>query len=219
MGNAFYTMSQLPQVKKKTLHWSIHPLKNVEWARKERAKITYTDETWAQEHEVSYETSTIGRVFHEFKSFVSSPHDWCHVQDGDHVEYDPHFDVISTMDMGFGDPTSILWMQLRPPPMRFIGIIKGVLVFFDEEEEANRDVDYWRSVLLGTGSSFRNCSASVRDRDPQRATYRYRVLVGDYRTANQRTPTGQTWIRLLGIIRGLSLTGKHNTEDGPIQVM
>ena len=219
MGNAFYSMSQIPKVRKKTLHWSIHPLKNPDWARKERAKITYTDETWAQEQEVSYESSTIGRVFHEFCSVATNVHEWCHIHGGDYVEYDPHYDVYMGMDMGFGDATSILWAQLKPPPTRFNGILKSVLVFFDEEEESNRDVDYWRNVLLGTGSAYGNAPFSVRNRDAQRADYRYRELVGDYRTANQRSPTGQTWIKLLGAIRGKTLTGRRNTEDAPIQRM
>ena len=216
MGNAFYTMTQYPQVRKKTLHWSIHPLKNPEWAQKERAKITYTDETWAQEHEVSYESSTIGRVFPEFKTAVLRMDDWCHIQDGEIFEYDANFDVYAGMDMGFGDPTSILWAQLKPPPPFWIGRVDAMLCFFDEEEEANRDPDYWRQVLLGNAGSYKNCAPGTRSRDTQRASYRYRKIVGDYRTAGQRTPTGQTWIQMLGTVKGCKLEGKRNTEMAPI---
>lgn len=216
MGNVFYTMAHAPNVRKKTLHWTLHPLKNSEWARKERAKLTYTDEIWAQEQELSYEASTIGRVYPEFRSQVVHADQWCHIQDGEYVEYDPHFDVYMGMDMGFGDPTSIVWAQLKPPPPRFIGAAKACLVLFDEEEEANRDVFYWRAVLQGKASAYRDCSPTVRERDPQRADYRYKRLIGDYRTGGQRTPNGQTWIQMLGTVNGMRLEGRRSSEMGPI---
>lgn len=204
MGNAFYVMAHSPNVKKKTLHWRMHPLKNPEWARKERAKITYTDETWAKEQEISYEMSTEGRVFPEFTSFTSSREQWDHIQDGTYYEYDPFGDVDAWMDYGIGDPTAVLFVQRRESPLDFkqcydqTGALVNnhTLVVFDCAEATNRDYKWWAALLKERG-------------------YNYREFVGDYRTGNQRGPTGQTWVSLLGQ-EGINVKGRYNTEFAPI---
>jgi len=196
MGNAFYVMAHSPGVRKKTLHWRLHSLKNPEWAAKERAKITYTDETWAQEHEISYEMSTQGRVYPEFISFSASDYEWCHVQNGSFYEFDPHYDVFVFLDFGMADPTSAVFAQIKPAPQHFEGLCSEVLVIFDEEEAGSRTVDKWAEVF-------------------QAKDYPYREFVGDYRSGNQRDPTGQTWITYLGK-HGINVVGRYNTEQAPI---
>jgi len=196
MGNAFYVMANHPMVKKKTLHWSIHPLKNPEWASKERDKITYTDETWAQEHEISYEMSTQGRVYPEFLSFSASEYEWCHVQEGPFYEYDPAYDTYVFLDFGMADPTSAVFAQVKPAPLHFEHVGSQCLVIFDEEEKGNRTVHTWAELFREKG-------------------YIYREFVGDYRSGNQRDPTGQTWITYLGK-EGISVSGRYNTEMAPI---
>ena len=195
-GNAFYVMAHRPDVKKKTLHWSLHPMKNPEWAEKERGKINYTEESWAQEHEISYEMSTQGRVYPEFRSFTDSESGWCHIGEGEYFEYDPNHDVWAGMDFGVGDPTSLWFAQRKPPPPEMRDSVSECIVFFEGVEKANQDVDWLADILRDTG-------------------YRYRDLVGDYRSGQQRTPTGETWISLLRD-RGFHIVGARNSEFATI---
>ena len=195
-GNAFYVMAHRPDVRKKSLHWSDHPMKNPEWAEKERGKITYTEESWAQEHEISYEMSTSGRVYPEFKSFSDGESGWCHVGEGPYFEYDPNYDVWAGMDFGVGDPTSVWFAQRKAPPPELKGKVSECLMFFSGVEDSNRDVDWLADILRDTG-------------------FRYRDLVGDYRSGLQRTPTGETWVSLLRD-RGFNIVGGRSSEFATI---
>ena len=198
MGNAFARMAHDPRVRKKTLHWTIHPLKNKESQKKEREKPKYTDEIWAQEQDINYEKSTTGRVYSEFVSFSSSVYSWSHVQDSidEFYNYDPNYDVYVGMDFGMADPTSAVFAQIKPAPLHYGDSTKECLVFFDEHEEANLVVDKWATIL-------------------NERKYRYRDIVGDYRSGNQRDATGGTWIKYL-MQHGIHVTGKYNTEEAPI---
>lgn len=203
-GNAFAVMAHNKGTKKKTLHWRLHPMKNPEWARKERAKPRYTEESWAQEHEISYEQSTEGRVFPEFVSFVNEPTDWCHIQEGDYFEYDPNADVEAWMDFGIADPTAVLFAQRKQGPRHFEHIAgpdgqmvqNHMMCVFDCAQATNKDYKWWADLLRERG-------------------YRYSQLVGDYRTGNQRGPTGQTWVSLLAGV-GFHIQGRYNTEFAPL---
>ena len=151
MGNEFYRMATLPEVNKKSLHWTLHPLKNKEWAKRERAKPQYTDEIWAQEHELDYAQSTMERVYKQFISFTASAYDWQHPQSGEYYEYDPHFDVYAGMDLGINDPTSIVFAQIKPTPTNFQTYTKETLVIFAHFETNNWTVDKWGGYIKGTG--------------------------------------------------------------------
>lgn len=200
MGNEFYHMAQRPGVLKKTLHWSLHPMKNPEWARKERSRVIYNDERWSQEHEICYETSTQGRVYSEFVSFTASDNDWCHIQTDPFYEYDPNYDVYVGLDFGMADPTSAVFAQIKPAPPHFFNYTRKTLVFIDEYEEANKVVDEWADVF--------------KKRQLEKK-YQYNDFVGDFRSGNQRDSTGKTWIYYLGQ-HGIDVKGKYNTEQAPI---
>jgi len=193
MGNAFYRMASDPKVRKKSLHWSQHFLKNEQWVLKERFNPKYTDERWAQEHEINYERSTIGRVYPEFVSFSSSEYNWSHVHEGEYFEYDPNYDVYLGMDFGMADPTSLVWAQLKPTLPLFKNSTKLCLVIFDEYEEGNKTVDFWANLI-------------------KERSYRYRFYIGDFRTANQRDSTGNTWKNYLAH-HGIPLVGKYSSEE------
>lgn len=184
MDNAFARIAHEPGVNKKTLHWRRHPLKNDEWAAKERLK-GYTDETWAQEQEIQYEKSTTARVFPQFVSFDEPQVPWCHIQTGSYFQYDPAYDVYTGQDYGMGDPTAIVFMQIKPCVPEFSVNIRDcpfpgmMFLFFDMLEEPG-GFGAWevRHALWGRG-------------------YRYRQHVGDMRTGHQRDSAGSTWIKNL----------------------
>lgn len=49
------------------LHWSEHPYYDTAWYEKEKRKPDMTPERIAQELDINYDTSVIGRVYPEFK--------------------------------------------------------------------------------------------------------------------------------------------------------
>ena len=196
MDNAFARMAHDPRTMKKSLHWSLHPLKNKEWAKKERNKPKYTDEIWAQEQDINYEKSKTGRVYHEFTTFTASDYDWAHVQEGEYFDYDPHYDVYVGIDFGMADPTSMVFAQIRPTTPNFYQFTSDCLIFFAEREASNLVVDEWAKFL-------------------KEQPYLYRELVGDFRSGNQRDATGMTWVKYLQR-HGIKITGKYNTEQAPI---
>lgn len=196
MGNEFYRMRENNAIARKSLHWSLHPLKNKDWSIKEKAKMSIED--WAQEHEIDYSQSTKSRVFYEFLPYTTSEYDWSHIQMGTYFEFDPHFPVYCGLDFGIRDPTSAVFAQIKPAPLAFQAFTKECLIFFGEKEETDMMVDQWAEYILACGYDFRN-------------------IVGDYRTGNQRDATGKTWIRYMRS-HGIHVEGKYNTEAAPIIV-
>lgn len=178
MGNEFARMAHLPNVKKKRLHWSLHPLKNADWYLKEKNEPGNTDEVMAQEHEIAYEKSTIGRVFPQFKSSMESDWKWCHIQEGLYYEYDPAYEVFTASDLGISDPTHICFAQVKPAPPEFHMYTKAMLLFFAEFQSRDMTAYDLRYYLNSQG-------------------YRYADHVVDPRTGGARDGGGKTWIQRL----------------------
>jgi hypothetical protein len=200
MDNEFARITHDKASPKLTLHWSLHSLKTILWAIKERSKTKYTTEIWAQEHEINYETSTSGRVFPQFTSFSPTIYSWGHVKDqeppDDFYEYDPHYDVYVGMDFGMRDPTTAAFAQIKPAPLHFHHKTKECLVFFREFQHSNWIVDQWADFLKRFG-------------------YRYASIIGDQRTGNQRDSRGKTWISNFALF-GVRINGIYNSADAPI---
>lgn len=218
MGNEFARMAHDPAVHKKSLHWTLHPQKNRDWYDREAAKPANTPETMAKEHDIVYEVSTLGRVFPQFRSFSEQdrPEEWCHIHEGGLVEYDPMLDVLTGMDFGIGDPTSVVFAQIKSAPHDYHYWTRTTLVFFDEEEAADLTAFEWRHLVNSKG-------------------YHYREHVGDWRSGNARDAAGKTWIKYLSqhiekplrsdklqanIMPGeppIVVNGRRTSESGPIQ--
>ena len=217
MGNAFARMAEDPGTIKKTLHWYLHPLKNDDWAKWRRSEPDMTEELWAQEHGIQYETSTIGGVFTEFQTFPLEDVPWVHVQEGSFVEYDPAFDVYSTTDLGISDPCSTLFMQIKPAPdeLKVFGNI--CYVFFAEHEARNMTAYDLRYYI-------------------NQQPYRYREHIVDVRTGNAKESSGKSWKenladdriqpayskffrRVIDPGKPVYVTGKRSYEDPTLEKM
>jgi hypothetical protein len=199
----FFEMATSPHTLKKTLHWSRHPLKNQDWAKYKRSQPYYTDEKWAQEQECNYESSTMGRVFKHFISSYAEAEEnevWCHAQKGNYFDYDERYPVYCGMDLGVADPTSVVFGQLKPPPVEWHPVTnKDMLVIFDEEEAANLLAKDWAKILHDKG-------------------YRYALTVADMYMGNQRDSAGTTWFKNLKAA-GVDVKGKRSPEDTTLMKM
>ena len=174
MGNEFARMAFDPRTDKRTLHYTLHPLKTKEWRDVERNNPRYTEETWSQEHEIRYETSTAGRVFPQLISFKTDEIQWTHIQDGEVAEYDPDLPVDTGQDYGISDPCAIVFAQVKTAPAEFHRHTKFTLVFFAEFERRNMDAYELRWFL-------------------NEQKYNYRFHVGDARSGTARNSSRSSW--------------------------
>lgn len=99
-GNEFARLRWKTDIDRITLHWRDHPKKNEEWYEKQ--KKTLDEATIAQELDISYERSTVGRVYRVFDQLrhAKGP-----------VKYEKNYPVICTFDWGIGDPTAAIFLQ------------------------------------------------------------------------------------------------------------
>ena len=173
-GNAFHRMAFEPGVNKKTLHWTLNPTKNGEWAKWKKGEPDMTEEVWAQEQEIQYELSVTGRVFPQFIFLPDEGAPWMHVQDCEDARYEPQYDTYSTSDLGISDPCSTLWAQMKPVRPQWQAFTPVTLWFFEEHELRNMGALDLRWLLNSKG-------------------YKYKKHIADMRTGRSRDSSGRTW--------------------------
>ena len=196
MGNAFARIAHDQGTFKKSPHYTDHPLKDEKWAILERSNTKYTEEKWAQEMDICYETSTSGRVYQNFRT-SRNPDEWSHVQFGEYVEYDPCYDVLVGLDFGLSDPNSVVYLQRKPAPPPFTSRLGDCLVVIDEDENRDQFDHKLAEMLLEKG-------------------YSYKLIVGDMRTGERRNSDGTTLIQNVGL-HGLNIVGRYNSAAAPIK--
>jgi hypothetical protein len=103
-GNFFYqVMHGGLAVAKFYMWWAEHPELTLEWYNQERQHST--DDTIAQELDISFERSAGDRVLHEV-----TVKDWF----TDKADFDPHLPITVVMDPGFADHFAAIWCQWDP---------------------------------------------------------------------------------------------------------
>lgn len=128
-GNKFAELSLKSSISKKTLHWSLHPLKDEAWY--EAQKFRRTAEEIAQELDINYDKSLKGRVYPEF-----SEHNYKEFQ-----EYDPSQPLFVSWDFGGSDPTSMIWLQ-KDRTTEHVRII-------DAYESPGKTIDFFVPFVTG----------------------------------------------------------------------
>ena len=197
MGNAFAEMAHTPGANKKRAHWSMHPLKDADWAKAESAKLGYFDDSiWVQEQEIDYAGSVSARVFPQFVWAGGPGVEWVHGRRDELVRYHPAFEVYAFVDLGTNDPCSILFAQVRPLPGEYhhLTVLRRTLAIFAEYEGTEMTAYCLRHYL--------NAQAEERG-------YRYRTIIGDMRTAEQTDSSGRTWLKNLADSSVAMFQSKH----------
>ena len=95
--NAFAMLKEVVK-DQKTLHWRSHPLKDQQWYDFEKERRS--PEEMAQEIDISYQKSQVGRVYPE----------WDNIEIGN-FPYIPEFPLYVSWDFGRTDDTAIIWWQ------------------------------------------------------------------------------------------------------------
>ncbi|MFQ6112278.1 MAG: hypothetical protein ACE5LX_09685, partial [Nitrospinota bacterium] len=128
-ANAFARLrfSEGSTLKKLRFHWREHPERDEAWYQAMRRDMT--EEQVAQELDISYERSTVSRVYPEFDYAVHVRRD---------IAYDPTLPLYCAWDFGLHDPTVILWVQTDPNDIAYI---------IDEYRNRNKPPDHYAQVV------------------------------------------------------------------------
>lgn len=94
------------RIKVKTLLWSLHPKKSQQWYEKEKQRLD--PDTFAQEIDISYETSAKGAVYGEDMKLVTFGH----------YPYDANLPLYVAHDPGLDDSHAIGFFQTDPRTKR-----------------------------------------------------------------------------------------------------
>lgn len=105
-GRNFYWKLRTSGMDVLSLSWKLHPLKDEKWYAFERARRT--EESMAQEIDLSYEKSQEGRVYPEWKPNFG------------HFEYNDAYPLYVGCDWGKSDGTAIIWAQVVDSKLRII---------------------------------------------------------------------------------------------------
>lgn len=99
-GNEFARLRWKTNIDRLTLHWKDHPLKTQKWYEKQ--KETLDETTIAQELDINYDKSAVGKVYKTFEAMRHAK---------EKVLYNKNYPVFATFDWGIGDPTACLFLQ------------------------------------------------------------------------------------------------------------
>lgn len=108
-GRNFYAKLRETGIDILRLHWKRHPLKDNEWYEFEKTRST--EEAIAQELDISYDKSQVGRVYPEWNEL--------NVTRGP-FEYDEGLPLYVGWDFGNTDDTAIIWAQPERDGLRII---------------------------------------------------------------------------------------------------
>lgn len=114
------------QVDVRSLHWKLHPLKDEEWYKDQCSRRT--EEEIAQELDISYQKSLVGRVYPE----------WSNIKWGDYL-YDNNLPLFVSWDFGLTDNTAIIWYQVDRNQVRII----------DCYSNAGKTIDFYIPFITG----------------------------------------------------------------------
>jgi len=219
-NNEFARMANTPGVNKIAFHWRDHPLRNIHWEKKKRDDPKITEETFAQEYEISYTKSNIGRIFPDFKSHSedADPDEWVHVADVNdkYYDYDPNYDVYTCSDLG-RDMSYFGFFQIKPAHPKYNPYTEKTSVFFDERYWVRGNIISVRKELNEFASDYKMV---------------FREHISDVRTANAKDAVEMGWgeylkadqaevMRMFNVDPGppIHVVGQRYSEKMPIDNM
>lgn len=156
-GYNFFAMTRQDIANLLTLHWKDHPLKNDEWYEFE--KIRRTPESLAQEIDISYSQSLVGRVYPDWVSSVEKGY----------FPYDPFLPLYVGIDFGMTDDTAIIWAQP----------FKGKLRIVDTYRNTGKLIDFYIPFFTGIAPSDINYTPRDLEKIRQHKDWKRGTCFGD----------------------------------------
>lgn len=127
-GYDYYAMLRETGIDILTLHWREHPLKDAQWYAYECKRRT--EEEIAQELDISYSKSKVGRVYQEWND--------ANVSQGLY-EYDENLPLFIGWDFGKTDDTAIIWAQPSRDGFRIIDVYRNT----------GKNIDFYIPLVTG----------------------------------------------------------------------
>ena len=134
-GNKFADLALKSHIDKKVLHWREHPMKDDSWYEAERRRRT--EEEIAQELDINYNKSVLGRVYPEFDEWNFK----------DFQEYNPQERLFVAWDFGLGDETAMIWLQTNSKT--------GAVRIIDAYQNAGKTIDFYVPFVTGEAISHK----------------------------------------------------------------
>ncbi len=127
-GYDYYAMLRESGLDILTLHWREHPLKDIQWYQYECKRRT--EEEIAQELDISYSKSKVGRVYQEWndQNVVLGK-----------FEYDENLPLYVSWDFGKSDDTAIIWSQPSREGLRIIDVYRNT----------GKNIDFYIPFITG----------------------------------------------------------------------
>lgn len=128
-GYNYYAMLRDSGIDVLTLHWKLHPLKDMLWYEAEKRRRN-DEAAVAQELDISYNKSLEGRVYPEWneKNVVNGT-----------FEYDPLLPLYVGWDFGKTDDTAIIWAQPYNGRLRII----------DAYRNTGKNIQFYTAFITG----------------------------------------------------------------------
>lgn len=127
-GYDYYAMLRESGIDIITLHWREHPLKDNQWYAYECKRRT--EEEIAQELDISYSKSKVGRVYQEWNDVNTCLGKF---------EYDESLPLFVGMDFGKTDDTAIIWAQRSREGLRIVDVYRNT----------GKNIDFYIPFLTG----------------------------------------------------------------------
>jgi hypothetical protein len=196
-GYNFFAMLRETAMAILTLHWTKHPLKDQKWYEFEKARRS--PEEVAQELDISYNKSQVGRVYAEWSDPV--------IEMGN-FPYEPNWPLYTFWDYGKTDDTAIIWVQKNQT--------NGKIRIVDTYCSANKNIDFFVPFcngIIGENSHLYTSDDLKIIQDHKR--YRRATHFGDPAGRFVNAVTNQTVFSVLrdnGIIVNFRDSWKYFTE-------
>jgi len=155
-GRDFFWKLRTGKMDVLSLLWKMHPLKDQKWYEFEKTRNT--DENMAQEIDLSYEKSLMGKVYPEWEPTMG------------HFEYNESYPLYVGADWGKEDGQSIIWAQLINNKLRIV----------DSFYKTGETIDFFVPFFTGMipSDEFRYTSKEIKKIEQHRR-WRRGTVFGD----------------------------------------
>lgn len=177
-GNKFADLALKSKISKQTLHWRLHPLKTEQWYQDECSRRT--PEEIAQELDINYNKSVIGRVYPEF----------CERNYDEVQAYNPTQPLYVAWDFGL-DAVAMIWLQVdqKDYTVRII----------DSYTNSNKTIDFYVPFITGEIKTIQGIPGYEYSDEEYIKIQKHRnwqpaIHYGDPTGSNRDRARGTSWI-------------------------
>lgn len=179
--------------KKKSLIWSLHPLKTKKWYEEQKLKRTKLD--MAKEIDLSYDESVQGAVYKDFARLARFGK----------YKFDPQKMLYSSWDFG-RDTTAIIWMQKD--------FDTDEIYIIDAYENKDKDIEFYAAFITGLETAGFNYIEEEKEIIEKHSHWKHKYAnhFGDPYNGDSKSVVTQSTVKTQLAKYGINLTLKTGTS-------